>query len=367
MRPLVSVIIPVYNTAPYLEKCIRSVLASSYTIIEILAIDDGSTDGSGMILDRLAKEDSRLHVEHRENQGVAAARNRGIEAAAGDYITFVDSDDYISKHYIRHAIACMQRTGALMAVCGLTYVSTEGKILNRLIPGEYTRFRHEEWPMRISAVAAHFYRRSMWIESGMRFISGARGEDMPVALYFSASCENIVTVKDGGYYYVQHRGSAMQHFRGLKQYNLPYDAYQIKYQLIRAINRNIIFDTIVNYLGCLARVIECDPLVEEVGFMVHLGKNVTINLVLSEETYKTLAKIEEESGIIKPPLNLDDSNFLMIADGPYISCGGFLLSTTINGDDEITEIVISDTPVGERESVEITEQEVETLIGVSLY
>lgn len=224
MRPLVSVIIPVYNTAPYLEKCIRSVLASSYTIIEILAIDDGSTDGSGMILDRLAKEDSRLHVEHRENQGVAAARNRGIEAAAGDYITFVDSDDYISKHYIRHAIACMQRTGALMAVCGLTYVSTEGKILNRLIPGEYTRFRHEEWPMRISAVWAHFYRRSMWIESGLRFISGARGEDMPVALYFSASCENIVTVKDGGYYYVQHQGSAMHHFRGLKQYNLPYDA-----------------------------------------------------------------------------------------------------------------------------------------------
>ena len=78
--------------------------------------------------------------------------------------------------------------------------------------------------MRISAVAAHFYRRSLWTDSGMRFFSGARGEDMPVALYFSATCSRIVTVGSSEYYYVQHKSAAMHRFRGLKDFSLPYDA-----------------------------------------------------------------------------------------------------------------------------------------------
>lgn len=91
----VSVIVPVYNIEGYLDRCIQSVLHQTYTNIELVLIDDGSTDSSGAICDSYAKTDSRVLVFHQKNAGVCAARNRGIESSTGDYITFVDGDDWI--------------------------------------------------------------------------------------------------------------------------------------------------------------------------------------------------------------------------------------------------------------------------------
>ncbi len=89
----VSVIIPVYNVKPYLERCVQSVLGQTYKDIEIILVDDGSTDGSGQLCDELAAEHSQIRVIHQENQGLSAARNIGIQQATGEYIVFVDSDD----------------------------------------------------------------------------------------------------------------------------------------------------------------------------------------------------------------------------------------------------------------------------------
>lgn len=91
----ITVIIPVYNTADALERCIRSILEQTFSSVEIIAIDDGSTDGSGDMLDAFAAADTRLHVVHQQNSGVAAARNTAIAMARGEYLSFVDSDDYI--------------------------------------------------------------------------------------------------------------------------------------------------------------------------------------------------------------------------------------------------------------------------------
>lgn len=97
---MISVIIPVYNTEKYLRRCIDSVLGSDYSDFEILLINDGSTDGSPGICLEYALKDSRIKVFHQENQGVSAARNSGIEKACGEWIVFVDSDDYISKDFL---------------------------------------------------------------------------------------------------------------------------------------------------------------------------------------------------------------------------------------------------------------------------
>lgn len=94
---MISVIIPVYNTKQYLESCLDSVLAQTYPDLEILFIDDGSTDGSSELLDSFAERDSRIRVIHQSNGGVCAARNRGIEEARGDYLSFIDSDDTLEK------------------------------------------------------------------------------------------------------------------------------------------------------------------------------------------------------------------------------------------------------------------------------
>ena len=90
---LVSVIVPVYNVRPYLEECLESVVSQTYHNLEILVIDDGSTDGSGEICDRFAENDSRIRVVHQKNKGLGAARNVGLDLATGSVVSFLDSDD----------------------------------------------------------------------------------------------------------------------------------------------------------------------------------------------------------------------------------------------------------------------------------
>lgn len=95
---LISIIIPVYNVEKYLERCLNSVINQTYKNLEIILIDDGSTDGSGKICDEFTKKDNRIIVIHKENGGVSSARNKGLEIAQGEYIGFVDSDDYIEEN-----------------------------------------------------------------------------------------------------------------------------------------------------------------------------------------------------------------------------------------------------------------------------
>lgn len=94
-KPLISIIIPVYNVKKYLAQCVESVIQQTYTNIEIIIVDDGSNDGSGELCDIYAKKDRRIKVIHQENGGLSAARNKGISVARGEYISFIDSDDYI--------------------------------------------------------------------------------------------------------------------------------------------------------------------------------------------------------------------------------------------------------------------------------
>ena len=96
--PLISVIVPVYNIEKYLERCVNSIREQTYTNLEILLVDDGSTDSSGTICDKFAEEDNRVRVFHKENGGSSSARNLGIAEAKGEYLGFVDSDDYISAN-----------------------------------------------------------------------------------------------------------------------------------------------------------------------------------------------------------------------------------------------------------------------------
>ena len=98
---MVSIIVPVYNTEKFLHRCIDSVLAQTYKDFELLLINDGSTDSSGTICDEYAAQDVRVRVFHKENGGVSSARNLGLDNAQGEWITFVDSDDWISKDYLK--------------------------------------------------------------------------------------------------------------------------------------------------------------------------------------------------------------------------------------------------------------------------
>lgn len=116
-RPLVSIIVPVYNSAKYLKYSADRIIQQTFKEIEIIFIDDGSTDESGLICDSYVKKDCRCRCIHKKNEGVVKARNLGIELSQGEYICFVDSDDYISNNYIEILYNSIKKDGTLMCIC----------------------------------------------------------------------------------------------------------------------------------------------------------------------------------------------------------------------------------------------------------
>ena len=114
---LVSIIIPVYNVELLIKDCLESVLNQTYKNIEIILIDDGSKDKSGLICDEYAKKDDRIIVIHKNNEGVSVARNIGIDKSKGDYICFIDSDDYISKYMVEHMLKKIEEEDSDIVVC----------------------------------------------------------------------------------------------------------------------------------------------------------------------------------------------------------------------------------------------------------
>lgn len=116
-KPLISIIVPVYNVRPYLCECLDSILRQTYKNIQVVTVDDGSTDGSGDILDEYAKKDSRITLIRQKNSGIAAARNAGLDASKGEYIGFVDSDDSISPDMYEYLYGLISSTNASIAMC----------------------------------------------------------------------------------------------------------------------------------------------------------------------------------------------------------------------------------------------------------
>lgn len=125
--PLISVIIPVYNVEKYLHRCLDSVIEQTYKNLEVILIDDGSTDHSGEICDDYAAKDVRIHVIHQENQGVSAARNKGLDTAKGEYIAFVDSDDYILPEMYAKMLECIIENNVDFCVCQWQYEYADGR------------------------------------------------------------------------------------------------------------------------------------------------------------------------------------------------------------------------------------------------
>ena len=126
-KDLISIIIPVYNVEKYLKECVDSVRKQTYKNLEIILIDDGSKDNSGKLCDELAKEDNRIKVIHKENGGLSDARNVGIENATGEYIQFIDSDDFVEKDMIEIYIMIFVKKKLMFQCVHFIYIKMEKK------------------------------------------------------------------------------------------------------------------------------------------------------------------------------------------------------------------------------------------------
>lgn len=225
-NPLVSVIVPAYNAEPYIDKCIRSLTAQTYWNIEIIAVNDGSKDISGAIIEDIAKTDERIRFINQPNQGVCIARNNGIDMARGEYLLFVDGDDFLEPDYVEALATAAMANDSDLVIGG--YTIDDNTKLVEVIPLTYEAGKDEMWAYRIMATWGHLYRRSFWDRNVFRFTTEAkvRAEDTPICLMANYLGRNIALARNSGYHYVQHEDSAMKQFKGLRLFSFPKQAFE---------------------------------------------------------------------------------------------------------------------------------------------
>lgn len=235
MKVLVSVIVPMYNCEKYIERCIRSLIGQTYKQIEVLVVDDGSTDGGAEVVKELQRENSNLKYFYQENQGVSIARNKAIEESKGKYLLFVDSDDYLSDSYIGDMVQSAEENQSELVIAGYTLVYEDKRKRVQVIPERYERGIAEEWAYRISACWGRLYSKEFWISNRITFCQEkkARAEDVPIVLYSNVMAKSITIVRNAGYFYYQHSESAMNQLKNKVVFQFPYEAFRDMYQRVK--------------------------------------------------------------------------------------------------------------------------------------
>ena len=209
--PTLSIIVPVYKVEAYLETCIDSILAQTFRDFELLLVDDGSPDGCPALCDQAAEKDPRVKVIHQKNGGLSAARNAGLDIARGQWIGFVDSDDFIAPEMYEQLYRRVQQDHTKLALCEYRLVTEAGAPLpSRSAITEDTVLNREEAMARIDG--GHFtvawnrlYHRSLFDE--LRFPVGRVHEDEYIAHPVYWQCERISVIAQPLYFYVQRMSS----------------------------------------------------------------------------------------------------------------------------------------------------------------
>ena len=215
--PTISIIVPVYKVEKWLERCVRSILAQTFRDFEVILVDDGSPDRSGEMCDALAQGDPRIQVIHKKNGGLSDARNAGIDAAAGEYLMFTDSDDYIEPETLEKMYHAVCRENAALCICNYKVVFETGTGCqadnHQMIPPKVCTAREitkrcaqDSNPTWVVA-CNKLYHRSLW--ENIRFPVGKIHEDEFMFHQTILQCERIVCISDVCYNYVMRESSIM--------------------------------------------------------------------------------------------------------------------------------------------------------------
>ena len=215
-KGLISVIIPVYNVEKYLRECLDSVLAQTYTDYEVIMVDDGSTDASGAICDEYAARDERFRVIHKENGGASTARNAGLNAAAGEFLYFLDSDDLLCADAFRKMLCC-----ALDNNADLVFIEAETfNEDNTDRKGSY--YYHQQYlpqsPYEVMGTPFFFIKKSVFDNNGLRFTEGIVYEDLIMAYMLFSSAQRCAHVHEVVYKRRFHPNSVVTSAKTEKNY-----------------------------------------------------------------------------------------------------------------------------------------------------
>lgn len=251
--PKVSIIFPIYNNEAYIEKCIRSVMNQTLSEIEMILIDDGSTDSAPSICDYLAGEDARIKVVHKKNEGVAIGENVGLDMAQGEYIGFVEADDCIAKTMYEKLYNCAKKTDADVVKCGFYYCERDLKREVRSlysIAEEGETFKAEDKPgifLQHASMWAGIYRREFIEEHKLRNIvtPSATYSDFTWTAMNYAYAEKIAIVPEPLYYYTYDNPNSSRVQEGEKCF---YKIFHCK-EANKILREAGIFDAVKEELG----------------------------------------------------------------------------------------------------------------------
>lgn len=233
MQELISVIVPVYNVEKYLKKCIKSIMSQSYTNLEIILINDGSTDNSGKICDELKEQDKRIKVIHKSNGGLSDARNAGLKIANGKYIGFVDSDDYIAEDMFETLYNINKKYNSDISIVSF-YEIYKDKVIgvrDSKKLQELTKIDAMKELLIDTNIQSYawnkLFRRELF--EGLEFPTNKNFEDIATTLLLFEKANKVVLLEEPKYYYVRRDDSivGVRNYKTYKDYlDVIYDKYK---------------------------------------------------------------------------------------------------------------------------------------------
>lgn len=227
----ITVIVPVYQAEKYLRKCIDSILSQSFSDFDLILVDDGSVDASGLICDEYASSDARVKVIHKENGGVSSARNAALDKIESRYVTFCDSDDYWAEDWLENLYRAGAASDADVVSAGILSVTEEGTVLRHSNYESGSFLIHNESErtdflvhlmLRLGwAVYTRLFKTDIIQRNRIRFCESCENyaEDLCFVLEYSLYCKRIEACGFQGYYYVQHPESMMANSTGVIKLN----------------------------------------------------------------------------------------------------------------------------------------------------
>lgn len=218
IESLISVIVPVYNAEQYLEKCIESIINQTYKNLEIIIIDDGSTDKSPEICDKYAAKDVRINLVHKENGGVSSARNAGLDVFKGEYVTFVDSDDFISYDYVEKLYCSVIENSADISICNYKINGNKRHKLNRHGKTPASSFIYDYLSLTIETDECWGKLFNKSVVDSIRFDNYKVSEDSLFVFYCLINANFVSFVDEYLYCYRVHNESVINQSNAEKRY-----------------------------------------------------------------------------------------------------------------------------------------------------
>ena len=277
--PLISVIVPVYRVEEYLERCVKSILSQTYKNLEVILVDDGSPDQCPAICDACAEKDARVKVIHQENKGLSGARNAGINAASGEYLALVDSDDYVSPHFIEELYQLLKDTGCAIGQCRFSYVKGEGLVEEGdsafcIYRGESLMeqlYGPEEKATCFVVAWNKLYRAELFKETGIRYPEGRIHEDEATTYRLFHEAKKLAFLDRALYgYYTENGGSITSVFSAKRLQWLTAHEERIAFfknngyeKLLPAADRKLCDACITFYFRCTEQVKDAEELKKE--------------------------------------------------------------------------------------------------------